>query len=61
MCVSGYMEFQNRDGTVGRIFFLFCSKFLHGNNRETVCQDGKIPGNPLKQVRVSSEKLGTVW
>ena len=26
-------------GTVGRIFFLYCSKFLHGNNRETVCQN----------------------
>ena len=38
MCVSGYMEFQNRDS---RYFLIFCSKFLHRNNRETICQNGK--------------------
>ena len=44
MCVSGYMEFQNTENRDGGwdFFFLFCSKFLHGYNRETVCQNGKI-------------------
>ena len=59
ICVSGYMEFQK--GTVGRFF---CSKFLNGNNRENVCQNGKNPTesskNPEKKVRVGSEKLSTV-
>ena len=36
MCVSDHMEFQNR---VGR-FFLFCSKFLHGDDRETMSERG---------------------
>ena len=57
--VSGYMEFQNETVIVG--FFLFCSKFIHGNNRETVCMNGEISRNPLKtkrKVRVSGEKLG---
>ena len=47
MCVSGLMEFQNR---VGR-FFLFCSKFLYGDDRETICPNGEIPGNPLKSLK----------
>ena len=41
----------------------YFSKFLHGNNREIVCQNGKIPQNLLKmkiKVRVASEKLGMV-
>ena len=49
MCVSGYMEFQNRVGR--QDYFLFCSKFLHWNKRETVCQNGKIPWNPLKIIK----------
>ena len=46
MCVLGYMEFQNR---VGR-FFLFCF-ILYGDDRETICPNGEIPGNPLKSLK----------
>ena len=48
MCVSSLNTWNFKLETVGRNFFLFCSKFLHGNNRETVCQNGKISWNPLK-------------
>ena len=38
-CVSGYMEFQNRDCER-----LFSSNFLYGNKRKsTVCQNGENP------------------
>ena len=47
MCVSGHMEFQNR---VDR-FFLFCSKFLYGDDRETICPNGEILRNPLKSLK----------
>ena len=53
MCVSGHMEFQNR---VGRLF-LFCSKFLYEDDRETICPNGEIPGNPLKSLK----KVGGGW
>ena len=46
-CVSGRMEFQNR---VGR-FFLFCSKFLYGDDRETICPNEEISGSPLKSLK----------
>ena len=47
ICVSGHMEFYNR---VGR-FFLFCSKFLYGDDRETICPNREIPGSPLKSLK----------
>ena len=37
-------------GTVGRSF-LFCSNFLYGDDRETICANGEIPGNPLKSLK----------
>ena len=48
MCVSGHKEFQKR---VGRFFLLFCSKFLYGDDRETICPNGEIPGCPLKSLK----------
>ena len=53
MCVSGYMECQNRDSKKD---FFCCSKFFTWANRETVCQNGKILWNPLK----IKKKLGSV-
>ena len=49
----------NKIGTVG-FFFLFCSKFLYGNDRETKCLNGGIPKKSLKNVRVAGKNLGTV-
>ena len=43
-----------KKGTGGRVF---CSEFLNGNNRESVCQNGKTPQNPLK---ILKKKLGSV-
>ena len=55
MCVSGHMEFQNR---VGR-FFLFCSKFSYGVDRETICPNGEVPGSPLKSLKkLVGERVG---
>ena len=34
-------------GAVGRIY-LFCSKFLFGDDKEIICLCRKIPQNPLK-------------
>ena len=44
------MEFQNR---VSSFFLLFCSKFLYRDDRETICPNGEIPGNPLKSLKKS--------
>ena len=37
-------------GTLGR-FVLNLFKFLYGDDRETICQNGEIPGNPLKTLK----------
>ena len=45
MCISGYMEFQNRDGTVGRIFFFyFVQNFYMGIIGKQYVRMGKSQG-----------------
>ena len=48
MCASGHMEFQNM---VGRFFFYFVQSFLYGDDRETICPNGEIPGSALKSLK----------
>ena len=59
MCVSGYMEYWNRDGILENIFI--CEKFLYGVNRKIIWQKREIPQKCIKKnFRVSGEKLGTL-
>ena len=37
-------------GMLGR-FVLILFKFLYGDDRETICQNGEILGNPLKTLK----------
>ena len=31
--------------------YKFCSKFLYGDDRKTICPNGEIPGSPLKSLK----------
>ena len=58
MCVSGYIEFQNRDG-VGKYFILLKDSHM-GVTRKTISLIREIPHTTLKNFRIGGERLGTV-